>query len=698
MSTSSPSDRFRAALASSTSSSPSLDRLVRLADRLPSTSTGDPDIRNTDPQSRQTSLLIAAARGRADVVDWLLDEGHDEDEVSRDAAGTTVLHLAASFGFVDIANLYLARYPFVVEWVNSRGQTPLHVAAMKGEAEVAQLLVDQGADINAPDLDGSTPLHYASSYGRRSVVKLLIDLDCQTDAKNNQGFSAADYAYSFSLLQELESLIREHLAQLKEARRASRAQRKLSKSASVAQQTLRSKRKGSSSALSIALPPMPSPSTTPDAFTSPSPLPDSATTADTAPPTGAGQSGFGLGLSYPLRAPDLSMGTTSPPLGAGSTLGMPTLGAPVPPTPAPLSPDSSYSPSAIRAGPYPSASAPASPFEAPSTPRTPISPRSYPAQNTTSPQPSPSPSTPASLPPSPAGIVRATTPQRSPLSLRRIGRGRSASSPLSTPTSTTARAEADLLRPSPASAVSANSASSGAHTATPTPASPTPVSPRSRAPSRRRTNSSLGSTQLPVVQQGVELQHPVAVLPPPAALAGLETRARSASNATTSSVATSASGHLLPPSIPTLAPAPSPPLASPSRAGGHKLIRKSRSHAHHPSTASTSLDGLAPPVGLGAGVRSVSGPPTAGRDSVDSARSTPLLGRPSGGWLRDPSDEGGAGGRKLRKEQSGSHSALSGFRLGRRESASEGSSSVATGGSKEGKASRFSKVFGLGKK
>lgn len=80
---SNPSQRFRQALAGCSSSSPSLEHLIRLADRLPSTSSGQADLRNPDPVTRETSLHIAAKRGRVDVCEWLLEEDHDEQEVSR---------------------------------------------------------------------------------------------------------------------------------------------------------------------------------------------------------------------------------------------------------------------------------------------------------------------------------------------------------------------------------------------------------------------------------------------------------------------------------------------------------------------------------------------------------------------------------------------------------------------------------------
>lgn len=71
----SPSVRFRLALRTD----PSLSHLMRLASRL-----SNSDIRNTDPSTRQTSLMISAEKGRLDVCTWLmLDEGHEEEEISR---------------------------------------------------------------------------------------------------------------------------------------------------------------------------------------------------------------------------------------------------------------------------------------------------------------------------------------------------------------------------------------------------------------------------------------------------------------------------------------------------------------------------------------------------------------------------------------------------------------------------------------
>jgi ankyrin repeat protein len=53
-------------------------------------------------------------------------------------------------------------------------QTPLHFAAIAGEAEVAALLVELGADCEAACEDGETPLHKAAEGARRGAVRELL--------------------------------------------------------------------------------------------------------------------------------------------------------------------------------------------------------------------------------------------------------------------------------------------------------------------------------------------------------------------------------------------------------------------------------------------------------------------------------------------------------------------------------------------
>ncbi|XP_019751029.1 BRCA1-associated RING domain protein 1 isoform X2 [Hippocampus comes] len=57
---------------------------------------------------------------------------------------------------------------------NHKGETPLHLAAIKGDVEGVKGLLDQGADPNLKDNAGWTPLHEACNLGHLVVVEALL--------------------------------------------------------------------------------------------------------------------------------------------------------------------------------------------------------------------------------------------------------------------------------------------------------------------------------------------------------------------------------------------------------------------------------------------------------------------------------------------------------------------------------------------
>ena len=52
--------------------------------------------------------------------------------------------------------------------------TPLHLVAILGHKEVAELLVDAGADVNAKDGGGWTPLHFAARHKSYTVFTISL--------------------------------------------------------------------------------------------------------------------------------------------------------------------------------------------------------------------------------------------------------------------------------------------------------------------------------------------------------------------------------------------------------------------------------------------------------------------------------------------------------------------------------------------
>ena len=72
--------------------------------------------------------------------------------------------------------------------------TALTMAAVGGQAEAAQWLLDNGANVNGLNGDGSTALNAAAFLGRAEVAKVMIDGGVDTTIRNWEGQSAADTA------------------------------------------------------------------------------------------------------------------------------------------------------------------------------------------------------------------------------------------------------------------------------------------------------------------------------------------------------------------------------------------------------------------------------------------------------------------------------------------------------------------------
>lgn len=69
------------------------------------------------------------------------------------------------------------------------GRTLLHVACTKGNLRELEILIEQGADIEARDSNGNTPLNLASGLGRIELVSFLIKSGADVFSENIFGKS-----------------------------------------------------------------------------------------------------------------------------------------------------------------------------------------------------------------------------------------------------------------------------------------------------------------------------------------------------------------------------------------------------------------------------------------------------------------------------------------------------------------------------
>ncbi|XP_035776283.1 uncharacterized protein LOC118458178 isoform X2 [Anopheles albimanus] len=96
---------------------------------------------------------IAAAASVAMVAPELI-ESADED-------GFTPLHLAVIQGNLQLVNLLLANGADV-NALDNEGHSVVHWATVCGEVEALRAVLSAGADVSTPDINGGSPLHYAA--------------------------------------------------------------------------------------------------------------------------------------------------------------------------------------------------------------------------------------------------------------------------------------------------------------------------------------------------------------------------------------------------------------------------------------------------------------------------------------------------------------------------------------------------------
>jgi len=123
-----------------------------------------------------TPLMRAARGGDATVMRALLEKGADPKLTTKE--GTTALMFAAGVGYRD---------------KNTRGSESDALEGLK-------VALDTGLDLNQINTKGETALHGAALRGADSIVQFLVDRGATLDIKTKQGFTALDIAMGKSSL------------------------------------------------------------------------------------------------------------------------------------------------------------------------------------------------------------------------------------------------------------------------------------------------------------------------------------------------------------------------------------------------------------------------------------------------------------------------------------------------------------------
>ncbi|MFB0551948.1 MAG: ankyrin repeat domain-containing protein [Phycisphaerae bacterium] len=114
-------------------------------------------------------------------------------------------------GLKDVAEILIAKGADV-NAKNKGGYTLLHLTARSGNKERTELLIANGADVNAENTGGATPLRFAAANGHKKVAELLITKGADVNAKDKKGRTPLWYAQEEGHT-EIVELLRKHGAE-----------------------------------------------------------------------------------------------------------------------------------------------------------------------------------------------------------------------------------------------------------------------------------------------------------------------------------------------------------------------------------------------------------------------------------------------------------------------------------------------------
>jgi len=213
----------------------------------------DVDLMEPNNTYGDTCLIVACRLGYTEIAEVCLRHGAKNSPHPN--YGQTGIQAAASGGNLDCCKLLLETAALsgmdisIVNEMDHKANTPLHVACSKKDPELISLLISHGADvfytdklhrtvfhrviagthrasyrmqclkilfregadelINSPEKAGNTPIHLAAQTGDKDVVQLLLGAGANPTLTNKDGFTAYHFAMS-SRVPECMALIREY--------------------------------------------------------------------------------------------------------------------------------------------------------------------------------------------------------------------------------------------------------------------------------------------------------------------------------------------------------------------------------------------------------------------------------------------------------------------------------------------------------
>ncbi len=149
-------------------------------------------------ETGDTALMVACRRGRTHIVRFCLGRGAKNDPHPQ--YGQTALQAAVASGHHRCAQVILETAKphnmdvVIVNHADPMKDSPLHIAARRGDIQTMEVLLRHGADYKLVDSKGCRPLHLAASNSMYKAVALFVDVVDNLDVGEYNGNTALHLA------------------------------------------------------------------------------------------------------------------------------------------------------------------------------------------------------------------------------------------------------------------------------------------------------------------------------------------------------------------------------------------------------------------------------------------------------------------------------------------------------------------------
>jgi ankyrin repeat protein len=139
------------------------------------------------------TIAIAASRNETAAVQELLLDRMNDPDILDSTSGRTALDFAASFDNLQMAQILLDHGAHV-DARDSSGNTALHWAAERGNLDVMKLLIEHKATVDFINRQGITPIMVAAEHEEPLAVRLLVESGADPHKQDYTGRDAFGWA------------------------------------------------------------------------------------------------------------------------------------------------------------------------------------------------------------------------------------------------------------------------------------------------------------------------------------------------------------------------------------------------------------------------------------------------------------------------------------------------------------------------